>query len=164
MPKPTTGRIDRAGSRAAGSPTAVATPQVPAGGGRRRRRRSRMSAEDTNRINESALTALCAGLALFLGTMYFAAFGGVFGFLGGHTGQMRGVQIGFGVGLALGLLGFVLVMRWRQDALRARSQSLYRGVWVGALMALALIALMYYLPHVVFPQYCPPGPGCGMVA
>ena len=162
MPKPTTGRIDRSGPRPANAvPEPAPTPSKAKG---RRRRRSALSAQDTARINETSMTAIFAGLALFLGIMYFSAFGGVFGFLGGHTGRMRGVQVGFGIGLALGLLVLALVMRWRQEALQTRSRNLYRGIWVGALLALVLIALMYYAPQVVFPQYCPPGPGCGMVA
>ncbi len=163
MPKPTTGRIDHTGARASKAAASTVPPQ-PGKRGRRRRRRSGLSPEDTRRINETALTAIFAGMALFLGTIYFAAFGGIFGFLGGQTERMRGVQIGFGVGLALALLVLVLVMRWRQEALEARSSRLYIGIWVGALMALVLIALMYYMPHLVFPQYCQPGPGCGMVA
>ena len=52
---------------------------------------------------------------------------------------------------------FSPVMRWRQDALQARSRNLYRGIWIGAVMALALIALMYFVPQLIFPRYCPPG-------
>ena len=64
------------------------------------------------------------------------------------------------VGLALGMAVIAWALRRYADRIRARSNNLYRGAWIGSVAALAIIVLMYFLPQVAIPQYCPPGKVC----
>ncbi len=133
MAKPTTGRIDRQ------------NPVEP---------------DPEQMATDTLMTSVFSGIGLVVATVYFATFGWVGLEVGTALADATGARIGLGVGLAVGLAVMVWAMRRFADRIRARSNNLYRGAWIGGVAALGIIVVIAYLPHVVFPQYCPPGTVC----
>lgn len=109
---------------------------------------------------DTLMTSVFSGIALVVATVYFATFGWVGLEAGGTLADETGARIGLAIGLAVGLAVMVWGMRRFADRIRARSNNLYRGAWIGGIAALGIIVVIAYLPQVVFPQYCPPGAVC----
>jgi hypothetical protein len=109
---------------------------------------------------DTLMTSVFSGVCLVVATVYFATFGWVGLELGTGIADETGAKVGLGVGLAVGLVVMVWALRRFAGRIRGRSNNLYRGIWIGGLAALGIIVVMAYLPHVVFPQYCPPGAIC----
>jgi hypothetical protein len=147
--KPTTGRVQ--------PKSATPPPEPPQ---RRRTREPRPGAQDEQRSIDVLMTAVWTSLFLFLGVIWFAVFGGVGAvLLDAAAGSWDGAWFaGLVLGLTVGLVVAVLVVRRMEQAIRARSRTAYRGIWVGATLSLVLIGILA-LP-VVVPQYCPPGAIC----
>lgn len=108
---------------------------------------------------DALLTSMYAGLGLVVAVVVYGVFGGVA--LKLATGASRTVAMtAFGIGLAIGLVVLVLVMRQNGEQMRTRNRNMYRGAWIGIIGALVIMVLMYYLPWIAFPAYCPPGAFC----
>jgi hypothetical protein len=133
MAKPTTGRIDRQ------------PPPEP---------------DPDQMATDTLMTSVFSGIGLVVATVFFATFGWAGLEVGSTLADETGARIGLGVGLAVGLAVMVWGLRRFGGRIRARSNNLYRGAWIGGLAALGIIVVMAYLPQVVFPQYCPPGAVC----
>lgn len=133
MVKPTTGRIERH------------DPPEP---------------DPDQMATDTLMTSVFSGISLVVATVYFATFGWAGLEVGSRFTDVTGAKIGLGIGLAVGLAVMVWGMRRFADRIRARSNNLYRGAWIGGIVALGIIVVMAYLPQVVFPQYCPPGAVC----
>jgi hypothetical protein len=96
-----------------------------------------------------------------IGATLILAVVGTIGLTAGRAvGDALGAKVGLGIGLALGMAGMVWALRRYADRIRARSNNLYRGAWIGSVVSLGIIVLMAYFPQVVIPQYCPPGQVC----
>ncbi|HYN56334.1 MAG TPA: hypothetical protein VES03_03940 [Motilibacterales bacterium] len=132
MAKPTTGRIERAPEP---DPEQMAT--------------------------DTLMTSVFSGISLVAATVVLGLFGGGLGLVAGRAADdATWAKLGFAVGLAIGMAVIAWALRRHADRIRARSNNLYRGAWIGSVAALVIIALMYFVPHIAFPQYCPPGQIC----
>lgn len=110
---------------------------------------------------DTLMTSVFSGVCLMGATVVLGIFGGALGLAAGHaTDSGIWARVGFAVGLALGMAVIAWALRRYAERIRARSNNLYRGAWIGSVAALVIIALMYFVPQVVFPQYCPPGQIC----
>lgn len=110
---------------------------------------------------DTLMTSVFSGICLIAATIVLGLFGGGLGLAAGRaTDSVTWAKLGFAVGLALGMAVIAWALRRYADRIRARSNNLYRGAWIGSVAALAIIALMYFLPQVAIPQYCPPGKVC----
>ncbi len=109
---------------------------------------------------DTLMTSVFAAVSFVVATIVLATLGGGVMQLGFSLFDSTGARIGLGVGLALGTGLIYLGVRRYEPRIRARSANLYRGIWIGTLMALAIIVVMAYLPQVAFPTYCPPGGTC----
>ena len=63
------------------------------------------------------------------------------------------------MGLVLGTVVIGWFLRRFSGRIRARSNNLYRGAWIGTFASLAIIVVMAYAPWLM-PNYCPPGGMC----
>lgn len=108
---------------------------------------------------DTIMTAIYAGVGLIVAVIIYGTFGGVALMVSASSGRIT-AMITFGVALlaALGLIA--LLLRHFADRIRARSTNVYRGAWIGAGFALVVIVMLYYLPGIAFPGYCPPGGTC----
>lgn len=105
------------------------------------------------------LTSIFAGISFVVAVIVYGCIGGVA--LKLFTGASRAVAMtAFGVALGLGFGFLAWVLRQNAEALKARNQNLYRGAWIGVVGALVVMVLMYFLPWIAFPKYCPPGALC----
>lgn len=132
MAKPTTGHVDRAPEP---DPDQMAT--------------------------DTLMTSVFSGICLIVATIILGTIAGGLGLaVGRATDDSTWAKVGFAVGLALAMSGIMWMLRRHAERIRARSTNLYRGAWIGSVAALVIIATMYFLPQVAFPQYCPPGQLC----
>jgi H+/Cl- antiporter ClcA len=110
---------------------------------------------------DTLMTSVFSGICLIGATIILGLFGGSLGLVAGHaTDDTTWAKLGFAVGLGLGMAVIAWALRRYADRIRGRSNNLYRGAWIGSVAALLIISLMYFLPQVVIPQYCPPGQVC----
>jgi uncharacterized membrane protein YidH (DUF202 family) len=109
---------------------------------------------------DTLMTSVFSGISLIVATVILGSIGAVGLAAGRSVADSIGAKVGLGVGLALGMAIIVWGLRRYADRIRARSNNLYRGAWIGSVAALVIIVLMAYLPQVAFPQYCPPGQLC----
>ena len=110
---------------------------------------------------DTLMTSVFSGVCLIGATAIFGLVGGGLGLAAGRATQnVTWAKAGFAVGLALGMALIAWALRRYAGRIRARSANLYRGAWIGSVAALVIIALMYFVPQVAFPQYCPPGQLC----
>jgi cbb3-type cytochrome oxidase subunit 1 len=110
---------------------------------------------------DTLMTSVFSGVCLIGATVIFGLVGGGLGLAAGRaTDSATWAKAGFAVGLALGMALIAWTLRRYAARIRARSANLYRGAWIGSVAALVIIALMYFMPQVAFPQYCPPGQVC----
>ncbi len=110
---------------------------------------------------DTLMTSVFSGISLIVATIILGIVGGSLGLAAGRaTDDPTWAKAGFAVGLALAMAGIAWALRRNADRIRARSTNLYRGAWIGSVAALVIIATMYFLPQVAFPQYCPPGQIC----
>lgn len=110
---------------------------------------------------DTLMTSVFSGICLVVATVVLGMVGGSLGFAVGHaTDNATWAKVGFAVGLTVGMAGIVWALRRNAARIQARSSNLYRGAWIGSIAALVIIATMYFLPQVAFPQYCPPGQIC----
>lgn len=110
---------------------------------------------------DTLMMSVFTGASFVVATVVLAALGGVGARLGfGLLDSATGTRIGMAVGLALGTGMIYLGVRRYETPIRARSVSLYRGIWLGTLLSLTVIVLMYYFPQVVIPGYCQAGGNC----
>ena len=109
---------------------------------------------------DTLMTAVFSGIGLVVATAFFSVFGYIGLTFGERAAEVDGARVGLGIGLAVGLVVLVLLLRRFAPQIKERSRNLYRGAWIGGLMALGIIVLMAYAPQVAIPQYCPPGAVC----
>ena len=110
---------------------------------------------------DTLMTAVFSGISLIAATFVLATLGALgYAAAGGAGVQAVWAQLGLGAGLAVGMGLIAWGLRRNANRIRARSANLYRGAWIGSVLALAIIVLMAYFPQVVIPQYCPPGQVC----
>lgn len=110
---------------------------------------------------DGLIISITAGICFVVATVVLGIFGGVGITLANAIGGGREVQmVCVGVGLAIGLLVIRYLLRANKAAITRRNPLWYRGAWIGTLMSLAIICLMYYMPWIVIPAYCPPGAPC----
>jgi uncharacterized membrane protein YidH (DUF202 family) len=109
---------------------------------------------------DTLMTSVFTGISLILATIVFGAFGSAGALLADAAGADDAWKYGLALGLGVGTLVVVWGLRHFADRIRARSVNLYRGAWIGALLSLAIIVVMAYVPQLVIPQYCPPGAIC----
>jgi cbb3-type cytochrome oxidase subunit 1 len=110
---------------------------------------------------DTLMTSVFSGVCLIGATVILGFTGGALGLAAGHaTDNATWARVGFAVGLALGISLIAWALRRYAGRIRARSNNLYRGAWIGSFAALVIIALMYFVPQVAIPQYCPPGQIC----
>jgi hypothetical protein len=133
MPKPTTGRIQPAAPEPQPDPEQMAT--------------------------DTLMTSVFAGICLIGATFVLAVFGAMALYAGRAVGEVTGAKVGLGVGLALGTVVIAWFLRRFSGRIRARSNNLYRGAWIGTFASLAIIVVMAYAPWLM-PNYCPPGGMC----
>jgi cbb3-type cytochrome oxidase subunit 1 len=110
---------------------------------------------------DTLMTSVFSGICLIAATVILGLFGGGLGLAAGRaTDDPTWAKVGFAVGLVLGMAVIAWALRRNAERIRARSANLYRGAWIGSVAALVIITLMYFLPQVAIPQYCPPGQLC----
>lgn len=110
-------------------------------------------------IVDTMMTSVFTGISFVLAVLVYSLAGGIS--LNLAAGSGRVVQmIAFGLGLSLGVGIVVVLLRGYSDQLAARSRNLRRGAWIGSMAGLVIIVVLYYLPWIAFPQYCPPGAIC----
>jgi hypothetical protein len=109
---------------------------------------------------DTLMTSVFSGIALIVATFVLGLLGSVGVTVGSRMADGAGAKIGLAIGLAMGMALIGLVLRRNADRLRGRSVNLYRGAWIGSIASLLIIVVMAYLPHLVIPQYCPPGQIC----
>jgi hypothetical protein len=110
-------------------------------------------------IVDTMMTSVFTGISFVLAVLVYSLAGGIS--LNLAAGSGRVVQmIAFGLGLSLGVGIVVVFLRGYSDQLAARSRNLRRGAWIGSMAGLVIIVVLYYLPWIAFPQYCPPGAIC----
>lgn len=139
--KPTTGKVQR-GTRSATGRVQVASEPDP----------DQMAAD-------TLMTSALSSIALVLAIVVYATLGSIGLHLVGGLGRWQ-AMVGLGVGMTLGLVLVILLLRRFGERIRARSKNLYRGAWIGSIAAYVIMGLLYYLPWIAFPQYCPPGSIC----
>lgn len=109
---------------------------------------------------DALMTSVFTAVSFVLATVLLAALGGVVMQLGFSLFDSAGAKVGLALGLAMGTGLVYLGVRRYEPRIRARSANLYRGIWLGTLLSLAIIVVMAYLPQVALPVYCPPGAMC----
>ncbi|MGB7981038.1 MAG: hypothetical protein WCF36_09640 [Candidatus Nanopelagicales bacterium] len=109
---------------------------------------------------DALMTSVFTAATFVAATVVLATLGGLVMQLGASILNSMGAEIGLAVGLALGTLLIYLGVRRYESRIRARSANLYRGIWLGTGLSLAIIVVMAYLPQVALPGYCPPGGMC----
>jgi hypothetical protein len=110
---------------------------------------------------DALITSITAGISFVAATVVLGIFGGIGISLATAIGGGREVQmVCVGVGLAVGLLVIRFLLRANKEAIKRKNPLWYRGAWIGTLMSLAIICLMYYFPEIIIPAYCPPGAPC----
>jgi uncharacterized membrane protein len=110
---------------------------------------------------DTLVTSIVAGICFVAATVVFGFFGGLGIQVANAFGGARPLRLVLvGVGLAVALALIVYLLRSNRERLLARSRSWYRGAWIGMILSLAILILMYYFPWIVIPQYCPPGAPC----
>jgi len=109
---------------------------------------------------DTLMTSVFSGISLLVATVLLGITGSVGLYVGRSVADTTGAKVGLGVGLAVGFLVIAWALRRNSARIQARSNNLYRGVWIGSIASLVIILLMAYLPQVAFPQYCPPGQIC----
>lgn len=139
-----------------GSASGSGAPSAP------RVRRDAPKGPDPERMAADALiTSIVAGVSFVAATV-------VFGFLGG-LGLQAANAIGvsrpwklvlLGIGLAGALAVLAYLLRANRERLEAKGRNWYRGAWLGVILSLSVIVIMYYVPWIALPQYCPPGAPC----
>ncbi|MGB8022313.1 MAG: hypothetical protein WCF04_13870 [Candidatus Nanopelagicales bacterium] len=139
--KPTTGRVQR-GTRPGAGRVQVAPEPDP----------DQMAAD-------TLITSVITGVALLVAVVVYAGIGSIGLHLLDGFGRWQ-AMVGLGVGMTLGLVIVILLLRRFADRIQARSRNLYRGIWIGAIAAYVIMGMMYFLPWIAFPQYCPPGAIC----
>ncbi len=132
MPKPTTGRIQ---------PPA---PEPP---------------DPEQLATDTLMTSVFTGICLIAATVVLAVFGVSALYLGSSLADATGAKVGLAVGLAVGTVVIGILLRRFAEPIRAKSQNLYRGAWIGTLLSLGIILVMAYAPWLM-PNYCPPGGMC----
>lgn len=110
-------------------------------------------------ITDAMMTSVFTGISFVLSVLVYSLAGGISLNLTADSGRIVQMIV-FGAGLAFGAGVVVLLLRSYSAQLRLRSQNLYRGAWIGSMAGLAIIVVMYYLPWLAFPVYCPPGAVC----
>jgi hypothetical protein len=134
MPKPSTGRI---------RPVAQPAPEP-----------------DTEQMTtDTLMTSVFSGVWLIVASLYFAVFGSIALYAGRAIADVTGAKLGLLVGLLIGLAVAVFLLRRYSQRIKARSRNLYRGAWIGTLLAVSIILVMAYAPGLM-PNYCPPGAIC----
>ena len=108
---------------------------------------------------DTLMTSVFAGIGFVVAVIIYSFTGTLALELTNVSGRTTAMIV-FGVGLALGGGLIVFLLRRYSSQIQARSSNLYRGAWIGSIGALVIIVVMYYLPWIVFPRYCPPGTVC----
>ncbi len=108
---------------------------------------------------DTLMTSVFTGISFMVAIVVYAVTGGAALFLVADIGRTA-AMIAFGLGLAVGFGLLVYVLRTNALRIESRSRNLYRGAWIGLLFGLAIIIVLYYLPWVAIPTYCPPGAVC----
>lgn len=111
-------------------------------------------------ITDVTMTSVFTGIAFVLSVLVYSLFAAVALNVAGDSGRTMKMII-VAAGLATGAAIVVLLLRTYSVQLKARSLNLHRGAWIGAVGGLVIIVLLYYLPELAFPRYCPPGAVCG---
>lgn len=110
---------------------------------------------------DTLMTSVFTGISFMVAAVALAAIGSFGLYLGrAVVDTPMGAKVGFGLGLLVGGLAIGWSLRRFSARLKARSQNLSRGAWIGSVAALVVLVFMAYLPQVAFPQYCPPGQIC----
>lgn len=109
---------------------------------------------------DTIMTAIFTGLCLIVAVILYGTVGGVTLAAMRSSGRTAAMIV-FAVALAVTMAVIALLLRRFADPIRARSNNLYRGMWVGSSAALVILVLLYFLPWIAFPRYCPPGAICG---
>jgi hypothetical protein len=110
---------------------------------------------------DTLMTSVFTGISFMITATLLASIGSLGLFLmRSAVDTPTGAKVGFALGLLVGCLAIAWVLRRFGARLRARSQNLSRGAWIGSVAALVVLVFMAYLPQVAFPQYCPPGQIC----
>lgn len=110
---------------------------------------------------DTLMTSVFTGISFMIAAVALASTGSLGIFLGrSAVDTPTGAKVGFGLGLLVGGLIIAWTLRRFAGRLRARSQNLSRGAWIGSVAAVVVLFFMAYLPQVAFPQYCPPGAVC----
>ncbi len=105
------------------------------------------------------MTSVFTGISFVVAVIIYSMFGTLTLKLvwdGGRTAAM--ITFAIGLAVAAGLIAFLL--RRYSDHIQDRSMNLYRGAWIGSAAALVVIVVMYYMPQIAIPTYCPPGSVC----
>lgn len=110
---------------------------------------------------DALVTSIVAGVSLVIATVLLGIAGGLGIELAKALSASRSVTM---VLVALGLAGGSLLigtqLRSNAPRLLRRGKPWYRGAWIGFILALSIMVLMYYFPWIVIPSYCPPGAPC----
>jgi uncharacterized membrane protein YidH (DUF202 family) len=109
---------------------------------------------------DTLMTSVFTGVSLIVATVVFGAFGSAGALLADRLGADDAWKYGLAFGLIVGTLVVVWGLRRFADRIRAHSNNLYRGAWIGSLLSLSIIVVMAYVPQLAIPQYCPPGAIC----
>lgn len=108
---------------------------------------------------DTLMTSVFTGISFVVAVVVFGAAGGLALQLTADSGRTT-AMIAFGAALAGAMVLIGYWLRQFADRMRARSRNLYRGAWIGSVAALVIMVVMYYLPWIAFPAYCPPGAPC----
>lgn len=110
---------------------------------------------------DALVTSIVAGVSLVIATVLLGIAGGLGIELAKLLSASRSVTMALvAIGLAGGSFIIVKLLRRYAPKLRAKGKPWYRGAWIGFVMALSIMVLMYYFPWIVIPAYCPPGAPC----
>jgi hypothetical protein len=109
---------------------------------------------------DTLMTSVFTGISLIVATVVFGVFGSAGALLADRLGADDAWKYGLALGLAVGTVVVIWGLRRFADRIKARSANLYRGAWIGSLLALGIIVVMAYVPQLAIPQYCPPGAIC----
>lgn len=109
---------------------------------------------------DTLMTSVFSGICLIVATVILGAFASIGLHVGRSVADVAGAKVGVALALAAGMALIAWLLRRYADQIRARSSNLLRGAWIGSVASLVIITMLYFLPQVAFPQYCPPGQIC----
>lgn len=124
-------------------------------------RRGVPTREFTNRLNDSTITAMWSGGSLIVSIVLLTAVGYTGLYFGRALGDVQGSKVGLLLGLAVGMIVIGLLLTVNSVRIRARSANLYRGIWVGLVLALVLLLIMAFAPQLIGAAP-PPGQNPGL--